>query len=108
MATCNENISILEEVRAKYQTIAQPLRLKVSANDAQKKFLVGNYIIFNSKKLIEQGGLIQVKFKLRTHNRHKLGNCRMFVVIGQVIDILESKNGVYKTLIRVLDLEKLQ
>ena len=103
-------VRILREIKAEYHPINQPIRLKVSEDGYENIASVGKHIILNGSEPVKEGTLIQLRFDLKGHSKHRFGNCNMpvpektFIGIGQVISILESSSDRYKMLTSILDL----
>ncbi len=109
MAVYSGSIYNLNDLKAEYQLVDKSIRIKVSPNNSKKITLVGNDIILNSKELIAIGTLIELNINLKNQFKHKINHCNklisnnVFILLGQVLKILESRKGKYKFLIHVLD-----
>ena len=101
-------IRIFNEMKAEYQQINQPIRVKAVEN--KNIFSIGKHIILSGHKPMKEGSLIQVKFDLKNRFNNKSEDVdndtpyKRCIGIGQVLRILERKNETNRMLIRILDL----
>lgn len=105
------NIKFFNAIRVKYQPIDHAIRIKASIVKDRAKSIIGNYIILNSHDHLNVGHLIELRLDIKGGFKHRFNyyNRRSlyknFILIGQVMGIIDSHNAKYKTLIRILDIK---